>query len=82
MMKEFDLSLPSRSPSLNAPVSSHWFPPAGNHRKINFDGTIFSASNSARIGVIVRDSHGAPQLAFTKKIPHPCDPAMIEALAA
>ena len=82
MIEEFDLSLPSHSPSLNAPLSSHWLPPVGNHQKINFDGAILSASNSTRIGVIVKDSHGAPELAFTKKIPYPCNPAMIEALVA
>uniref|UniRef100_A0A2N9I0P4 Reverse transcriptase domain-containing protein n=1 Tax=Fagus sylvatica TaxID=28930 RepID=A0A2N9I0P4_FAGSY len=46
--------------------TEQWSPPRDNHRKINFDGAIFTDLNAAGIGVVVRDSAGNPEAALSK----------------
>uniref|UniRef100_A0A2N9E606 RNase H type-1 domain-containing protein n=1 Tax=Fagus sylvatica TaxID=28930 RepID=A0A2N9E606_FAGSY len=82
LIEEYATTCEVQGPSCPTSTNIQWSPLRGNHRKINFDGALFAESNSAGIGVIVRDSSGNPEATLSKRIVSPSSPATIEALAA
>ena len=82
LIEEYATTCEVLGPSVPTSTNIQWSPPRGNHWKINFDRAIFTESNSAGIGVIVRDSSGNPEAALSKRIVSPSSPATIEALVA
>ena len=50
--------------------------------KTNFDGAMFSESDQARIGVVIRNHEGQVMAALSKKIKKPASAEILEALAA
>lgn len=61
-------------------VLQHWRPPDHDSYKVNFDAAIFNSSNSAGIGVMVRDCAGEAIGALSMPIPLPQSVADVEAL--
>ena len=59
-----------------------WEPPPSPFLKINFDGAVFKDKSEARIGVVVRDSHGMVIASLAKKIQPPSSSDEVETLAA
>ena len=59
-----------------------WSPPSENRMKINFDGALFGESDSAGIGVVIRNSEGVVLVALSEKIMKPQGAKMVEILAA
>ena len=82
LIEEYNRSKEVQDPRAPTPSNIQWSPPRDNHRKINFDGAIFTDLNAAGIGVVVRDSVGNPEAALSKRLVCPPSPAIIEALAA
>ena len=81
MLQDF-LNYQDKDPVI-VPVPSqlHWSPPDQNQYKANFDGAVFKRTNSAGLGVIIRDNKGAVIGALAMRIPLPQFVATIEALA-
>ena len=50
--------------------------------KINYDEVVFRDSNSASIGVVIRDSEGGVLASLAEKIPLPQTVADVEAIVA
>ena len=48
-----------------------WSPPRAPFLKINYDGAVFRDSNSAGLGVVVRDSTGGVLASLAENIPLP-----------
>ena len=63
------------------PVQPKWSAPAQPRYKANFDGALFKSSNSAGLGVIIRDTNGAVIGALSARVPLPQSVALVEALA-
>ena len=59
-----------------------WSPPCENRVKINFDGALFGESDSAGIGVMIRNSEGEVMAALFEKIVKPQAAELVEILAA
>ena len=59
-----------------------WRPPCENWVKINFDGALFGESESAGIGVVIRNSEGEIMAALFEKIVKPQAAELMEILAA
>ena len=59
-----------------------WEPPPSSLLKINFDGAVFKETEEARLGVVVRDSHGQVLASLAEKIKLPSSSEEVEALAA
>nr|XP_023870397.1 uncharacterized protein LOC111982997 [Quercus suber] len=59
-----------------------WSPPSENRVKINFDGALFGESDSAGIGVVIRNSEGEVMAALSEKIVKPQAAELFEILAA
>ncbi|XP_075659092.1 uncharacterized protein LOC142628955 [Castanea sativa] len=57
-------------------------PPPPNLVKINFDGAVFSNSNEAGVGVVVRNERGEVRVALSEKIVMPSSVEVLEMLAA
>ncbi|XP_075655083.1 uncharacterized protein LOC142625282 [Castanea sativa] len=49
--------------------------------KANFDGALFKHTNSAGLGIVIRDNNGAVISALSTRIPLPQSSAMVEVLA-
>ena len=73
-----DSQAPSNSTAL---PSQSWTPPNPNSFKANFDGAVFNSSNSAGIGVIIRDSNGEVIAAMFERIRLPTTVLEVEMLA-
>ncbi|XP_050249952.1 uncharacterized protein LOC126697131 [Quercus robur] len=76
--------LQTREVELSPPLPQaiqRWLPPDPNIYKINFDATVFRASNLAGVGVIVRDNRGDPIGALTMPVPFRQSVAELEAVA-
>lgn len=59
MLQDF-LNCQDRDPVIvQVPNQLHWSPPDQNQYKANFDGSVFKRTNSAGLGVIIRDNKGA-----------------------
>ena len=63
------------------PPPQSWTPPNPNYFKANFDGAVFNSSNSAGIGVIIRDSNGEVIAAMSERIRLPTTVTEVEILA-
>ncbi|XP_023875005.1 uncharacterized protein LOC111987516 [Quercus suber] len=61
--------------------TNQWCPPDPQYYKANFDGTIFKSSNTAGLGVVIRDSHGDIMGAMSIHDPLPQSITKVEALA-
>ncbi|XP_050259092.1 uncharacterized protein LOC126704102 [Quercus robur] len=59
-----------------------WSPPSENQVKINFDGALFGESDSAGIGVVIRNSERVVMAVLSEKIVKPQAAEMVEILAA
>ena len=60
-----------------------WEPPTVAMKwKTNFDGAMFSESDQARIGVVIRNHEGQVMAALSEKIKKPASAEILEALAA
>ena len=59
-----------------------WRPPCENRVKINFDGALFGESESAGIGVVIRNSEGEVTAALSEKIVKPQTAELVEILVA
>ena len=59
-----------------------WQAPNSNTYKVNFDGALFAAENSAGLGVVIRNSEGQVMLSLSEKTTLPFTAIKVEALAA
>ena len=59
----------------------HWSAPTQTQYKANFDGALFSSTNAASLGVVIRDNVGAVIGALSMCIPLPQLVATVETLA-
>ena len=57
-----------------------WTPPNPTYFKANFDGAVFNNSNSAGLGIIIRDSNGEVIAAMSKRIRLPTTVMEVEML--
>ena len=67
-----------------APVGrplAHWQPPGPGLYKVNVDGALFYADNTAGLGVVVRNEHGQVMASLSERIPQPSSMIKDEALA-
>ena len=67
-----------------APVGrllAHWQPPGPGLYKVNIDGALFYADNTAGLGVVVRNEHGQVMASLSERIPQPSSMIKDEALA-
>ena len=71
--------VPDKPPSLT--VATQWLPPEYPYYKANFDATVFKASSSAGIGVIIQDNRGKAIGALSVPTPLSTLVAVMEALA-
>ncbi|KAK9986544.1 hypothetical protein SO802_031495 [Lithocarpus litseifolius] len=68
-----------------APVrcpTTGWQPPEHGRYKVNVDGALFDADNTAGLGVVIRDEHGQVMASLSERIPLPPTVIEVEALAA
>lgn len=65
-----------------SPILQQWHPPELNQHKVNFDAALFRATNSAGIGVFVRDWRGEFVGALSISVPLSHIVADMEALAS
>ncbi|XP_065617279.1 uncharacterized protein LOC136062310, partial [Quercus suber] len=70
---------------ISVPRQRHgkWEPPSAARKwKTNFDGAMFSESDQAGIGVVIRNHEGQVMAALSEKIKKPASAEILEALAA
>ncbi|KAK9993781.1 hypothetical protein SO802_023484 [Lithocarpus litseifolius] len=69
--------------SMTTQVSTqpHWNAPTQTRYKANFDGALFSSTDVAGLGVVIRDNVGAVIGALSMRIPLPQSVATVETLA-
>ena len=79
-LSNFQLKIPRTAPKLSK-ASIKWRPPLGELYKTNYDGTVFSESGEAGIGVVVQDAKGEVIAALAEKITYPGSVVLLEALA-
>ena len=72
----------SATETTNIHTAVNWSPPRSPFLKINYDGAVFRDSNSAGLGVVVRDSMGEVLASLAENIPLPQTVADVEAAAA
>ena len=58
-----------------------WQPPKPPWYKANMDGAVFSQQKEAKVGIVIRDHHGAVVVALSKKIKAPLAAVEVEAKA-
>ena len=73
-----DIQAPSNSTTTS---TQSWTPPNTNSSKANFDEAVFNSSNSAGVGVIIRDSNSEVIAAMSKRILLPTTVLEVEAMA-
>ena len=61
--------------------TNRWCPSDSQYYKANFDGVVFKLSNTAGLGVVIRDSHGDIMGAMLVHAPLPQFVIEVEALA-
>ena len=71
-------------PTRNAehPIEVKWKPPEPGRYKINYDGAMFTETNEAGIGVIIRNHKGEAMASMCHRIPYPHLVEAMEAKAA
>ena len=81
LLQEF-LAVQEKESAIPSPPSEQrWCPPTTDVCKVNFDAAVFRSSNSAGLGVVVRDSSGAVIGALSVPISLGSSVAELEALA-
>ena len=76
-------SVPSQTSQATKPSArSKWKPPIPDRYKVNFDGAIFSETNEAGLGAIIRNHRGEVMASLCQRIPYPHSVAAVEASAA
>uniref|UniRef100_A0A2N9GXY5 CCHC-type domain-containing protein n=1 Tax=Fagus sylvatica TaxID=28930 RepID=A0A2N9GXY5_FAGSY len=58
-----------------------WTPPSSGQYKVNFDGAIFTESNEAGLGAIIRNHRGEAMASLCQRIPYPHSVEAVEASA-
>ena len=61
---------------------TRWQPPPADLIKINFDGAVFSSTNAAGIGVVIRNNLGQVIASCSERLPQAFNSVEVEALAA
>ena len=81
---DFIHTLPAALPALTSHGSSRvlWSPPPHPYFKVNFDGAVFKESNSAGIGVVIRDDLGQVMTSMSESVHLPSSVDEVEALTA
>uniref|UniRef100_A0A7N2L7F5 RNase H type-1 domain-containing protein n=1 Tax=Quercus lobata TaxID=97700 RepID=A0A7N2L7F5_QUELO len=67
---------------LKVPGKRKWQPPNPGEYKTNLDGAMFTVSDEAGLGVVVRDSNGLVVAAMAEKMKQPHSVECLEMLAA
>ena len=70
---------------LVAPVGrqpARWQPPGPGLYKVNVDGALFHADNTAGLGVVIRNEQGQVMVSLSERLPLPSSVIEVEALAA
>ena len=62
--------------------TAKWQPPGPGQYKVNVDGALFAAENTAGLGVVIRDEHGQVMVSLSERIPLPSTVIEVEVLAA
>ena len=62
--------------------TTSWQPPGPGQYKVNVDGALFAAENTAGLGVVIRDEHGQVMVSLSECIPLPSTVIEVEVLAA
>uniref|UniRef100_A0A2N9FN80 Protein kinase domain-containing protein n=1 Tax=Fagus sylvatica TaxID=28930 RepID=A0A2N9FN80_FAGSY len=65
-----------------SPEAIKWQPPTPGRYKVNYDGAIFSNTNEAGLGVIIRNDQGEVMGSLCQRIPFPHSVEAVEASAA
>ena len=83
-LAEFTACQPSATPMMvrRANSRTRWQPPLANLMKINFDGAVFSSSNAAGIGVVIRNNLGQVIASCSQRLFQAFNSVDVEALAA
>ena len=81
LVQEFIASQVPDIPIHHPPAQHQWRPPEPDAVKVNFDAALFKRTNSAGIGIIVRDWRGVSLAALSMPIPLSSSVADMEALA-
>ncbi|XP_075675111.1 uncharacterized protein LOC142644344 [Castanea sativa] len=81
LLQEFIASQISENPCPQPSARHQWHPPKPGFVKANFDAALFNHSNSARLGVIVRDWRGISLGALSTHTPLTSSVADMETLA-
>ena len=81
---DFIHTLPAALPALTSHGSSRvlWSPHPHPYFKVNFDGAVFKESNSAGIGVVIRDDLGQVMTSMSESVHLPSSVDEVEALTA
>ena len=61
--------------------TNRWCPPNPQYYKANFDDVVFKSSNTASLGVFIKDSRGDIMGAMSVRVPLPQSITEVEALA-
>ena len=80
-MSEFSYHNTARGAPGGSQITS-WQPPGPGQYKVNVDGALFAAENTAGLGVVIRDEHGQVMVSLSKRIPLPSTVIKVEVLAA
>ena len=59
-----------------------WQAPSSDIYKVNFDGALFAAKNSAGLGVVIRNAEGQVMVSLSEKTTLPFTAIEVEAMAA
>uniref|UniRef100_A0A2N9G757 RNase H type-1 domain-containing protein n=1 Tax=Fagus sylvatica TaxID=28930 RepID=A0A2N9G757_FAGSY len=65
-----------------SPEAIKWHPPTPGRCKVNYDGAIFSNTNEAGLGVIIRNDQGEVMGSLSQRVPFPHSVEAVEAYAA
>ena len=80
-LQEFQSAQDLPTTSVSLPQLTHWIPPRSPNLKVNFDSAIFHNSQTAGIGVVIRDESGKVVGPLSERIPPPHTVDVAEALA-
>ncbi|KAK9999984.1 hypothetical protein SO802_019587 [Lithocarpus litseifolius] len=80
-LQEFQYAQDLPATPISLPQLTHWLPPRSPTLKVNFDSAIFHNSQTAGIGMVIRDESGKVVGALFERIPLPHTIDVAEALA-
>ncbi len=81
MVFEFTASTDFKIPRGVSNPTSIWYSPPPGCYKVNYDGTVFSETKEAGLGIIIRDDRGLPMVSFSQKVPFPGWSGAVEDMA-